>query len=300
MDNIRKGQLTPVFFGSAMNNFGVQLMLDRFLDLAPPPAPRQVGEEILMPDNPAFSGFVFKIQANMNPRHRDHVAFIRIVSGCFQRDMSAINTRTGTKMRLGNSQRLFAQERETVNEAWAGDVVGLVGNYGFQIGDTLSEDPKIRFDEMPRFAPECFAYLHNENTSKFKRFRDGLDQLLKEGVAQPFELPDAAVRIPLLGAVGPLQFDVLKYRLETEYQAEVRLEFAPWTLVRWIKPKAGDEPATTSRNNEPRRKPELAASYDTTLALDSQGQWVALFSDKVSCSYFESKNAEAYDITPLP
>ncbi len=297
MDNIRKGQLTPVFFGSAMNNFGVQLMLDRFLDLAPPPAPRQVGEEILMPENPAFSGFVFKIQANMNPRHRDHVAFIRIVSGCFQRDMSAINTRTGTKMRLGNSQRLFAQERETVNEAWAGDVVGLVGNYGFQIGDTLAEDPKIRFDEMPRFAPECFAYLHNENTSKFKRFRDGLDQLLKEGVAQPFELPDAAVRVPLLGAVGPLQFDVLKYRLETEYNAEVRLEFAPWTLVRWLREK---NPADKPKAKETNPRPELAASYGTTLALDSANQWVALFSDKVSCGYFETKNADKFDISPYP
>ena len=300
LDRVRNAEVTPVFFGSAMNNFGVQLMLDRFLELAPPPAPRRIGGELVAPESESFSGFVFKIQANMNPRHRDHVAFLRIVSGCFKRDMMAVHTRTGKELRLGNSQRLFAQERETVNEAWAGDVVGLVGNYGFQIGDTLSQNPSGSFDEMPRFPPECFAYLHNENTSKFKRFRDGLDQLLKEGVAQPFELPDAAVRIPLLGAVGPLQFDVLKYRLETEYQAEVRLEFAPWTLVRWIKPKAGDEPATTSRNNEPRRKPELAASYDTTLALDSQGQWVALFSDKVSCSYFESKNAEAYDITPLP
>jgi peptide chain release factor 3 len=227
-----------------MNNFGVQMMLDRFLELAPPPAPRMSGEEIISPDTPGFSGFVFKIQANMNPRHRDHVAFIRIVSGCFQRDMIATNTRTGSKLRLGNSQRLFAQERETVNEAWAGDVVGLVGNYGFLIGDTLSEDAKVKFDEMPRFAPECFAYIHNENTAKFKRFRDGLDQLLKEGLAQPFELPDSFVRLPLVGVVGSLQLDVLKYRLETEYAAEVRLEYAPWTIVRWLKEK---QPAETPK-----------------------------------------------------
>ena len=236
----------------------------------------------------------------MNPRHRDHVAFIRIVSGCFQRDMSATNTRTGTKMRLGNSQRLFAQERETVNEAWAGDVVGLVGNYGFQIGDTLSDDPNIKYDEMPRFAPECFAYLHNENTAKFKRFRDGLDQLLKEGVAQPFDLPDAFVRIPLLGAVGPLQFDVLKYRLESEYSAEVRLEFAPWTIVRWLREKNPEDAPKPVRGQTTKPKPNLAASYDTTLALDAFGNWVALFSDKISAGYFETKNSEKFEISPYP
>ncbi len=299
MEKVRRGQITPVFYGSAMNNFGVQLMLDRFLQLAPPPAPRMSGEEMVLPDAPTFSGFVFKIQANMNPKHRDRVAFIRIVSGCFQRDMSAINTRTGNRIRLGNSQRLFAQERETVNEAWAGDVVGLVGNYDFLMGDTLSDDPNVHFDEMPRFAPECFAYLHNENTSKFKRFREGLDQLLKEGVAQPFELPDAAVRVPLLGAVGPLQFDVLKYRLETEYNAEVRLEFASWTIVRWIKEKNPvEQPKTARQTGVPR--PELTASYDTTLAQDAFGNWVALFSDKISASYFESKNSEKLEISPFP
>jgi peptide chain release factor 3 len=300
LEKIRHGQLTPVFYGSAMNNFGVQMMLDRFLELAPPPAPRMSGDEIISPDTPGFSGFVFKIQANMNPRHRDHVAFIRVVSGCFQRDMVATNTRTGAKLRLGNSQRLFAQERETVNEAWAGDVVGLVGNYGFLIGDTLSEDPKIKFDEMPRFAPECFAYLHNENTAKFKRFRDGLDQLLKEGLAQPFELPDSFVRIPLVGVVGSLQLDVLKYRLETEYAAEVRLEFAPWTIVRWLREKNPEDAPKPVRGQTTKPKPNLAASYDTTLALDSLGNWVALFSDKVSAGYFETKNGDKFDISPFP
>jgi peptide chain release factor 3 len=270
-EQIRHGQLTPVFYGSAMNNFGVQMMLDRFLELAPPPAPRMSGDEIISPDTPGFSGFVFKIQANMNPRHRDHVAFIRIVSGCFQRDMTAFNTRTGARLRLGNSQRLFAQERETVNEAWAGDVVGLVGNYDFLIGDTLADDPKVKFDEMPRFAPECFAFLHNENTAKFKRFRDGLDQLLKEGLAQPFELPDAAVR----------------------------LEFASWTIVRWLREKnPADAPKPAKGGILPR--PNLVTSYDTKLALDAFGNWVALFSDKISAGYFESKNSEKFDISPFP
>lgn len=299
-EQVRKGQLSPVFYGSAMNNFGVQMMLDGFLKIAPPPAPRMSGDLFIEPTSPAFSGFVFKIQANMNPKHRDRVAFIRIVSGCFQRDMSAINTRTGARMRLGNSQRLFAQERETVNEAWAGDVVGLVGNYDLQIGDTLAEEAGIKFDEMPTFPPECFAYLHNENTSKFKRFRDGLDQLLKEGVAQPFELPDAAVRIPLLGAVGPLQFDVLKYRLESEYNAEVRLEFAPWTIVRWVKEKDAPPVPKAVRGQTGQPRPNLAASYDTTLAQDAFGNWVALFGDKISLGYFESKNADKLIISPFP
>src|SRR4051812_26466500 len=254
-DDVRAGRLTPVFFGSAANNFGVQMLLDRFLQLAPGPAPRKSGEQIVEPASPVFSGFVFKIQANMNPKHRDRVAFIRIVSGAFRRDMTVTQTRTGEKVRLSNSQRLFARERETLDEAWAGDVVGIVGNHDFLIGDTLADEPQIAFDEIPRFAPEVFAYLHNENTAKFKRFRDGLDQLLKEGVAQAYELPDSLQRVPLLGAVGPLQFDVLKYRLESEYGADCRLESAPWTIVRWIREKqtAATTPTTSGSGGAVRK-----------------------------------------------
>ncbi|NBX33430.1 MAG: hypothetical protein EBR07_12010, partial [Planctomycetes bacterium] len=187
---VSAGKATPVFFGSAMNNFGVQLLLDNFLKLAPPPAARKSGSQTVEPVYEPFSGFVFKIQANMNPKHRDRVSFIRVVSGCFRRDMLATHVRTGKPVRLGNSQRLFAQDRETVDEAWAGDVVGIVGNYDFLIGDTVSEDASLNYSEIPRFPPECFAYIRNSSTAKFKRFREGLDQLLKEGVAQQFELPD--------------------------------------------------------------------------------------------------------------
>ena len=217
---VQAGKLTPVFFGSAANNFGVQLMMDRFLRLAPPPASRKFATGVVGPTEKGFSGFVFKIQANMNPKHRDRVAFIRIVSGAFERDMLVINTRTGKRIRLSNSQRLFAKERETVDTAYAGDVIGIVGNHDFLMGDTLAERPDIHFDEIPRFAPECFAFLHNTSSAKFKRFREGLDQLLKEGLAQPFEIPGSHQYVPLLGAVGPLQFEVLKYRLESEYGAE--------------------------------------------------------------------------------
>src|SRR3954464_14239738 len=279
-DEVQSGKLTPVFFGSAANNFGVQMLLDRFLELAPGPAPRMSGDAIIEPVAPEFSGFVFKIQANMNPKHRDRVAFIRVVSGAFRRDMTVTQTRTGEKVRLSNSQRLFARDRETLDEAWAGDVVGIVGNHDFLIGDTLADEAQVAFDEIPRFAPECFSYVHNENTAKFKRFREGLDQLLKEGVAQAYELPDLFQRVPLLGAVGPLQFDVLKYRLESEYGADCRLESAPWSIVRWLRaknPAAAPAPVSGVRKAAGPEKPAVSLPTGVALALDPRGQWVVLF-----------------------
>ncbi len=287
LGEIRAGRLSPVFFGSAMNNFGVQLLLDHFLKLAPAPSPRLSVSGLVTPQHPPFSGFVFKIQANMNPKHRDRVAFIRIVSGEFRRDMTVAHPRTGKPVRLSNSQRLFAQERETVDSAWAGDVVGLVGNQDFQIGDTLSEDPDIRFDEIPRFAPECFARVFSATTATGKRFREGLDQLLREGVAQAFELKDSLTRTPLLGAVGPLQFEVLQYRLETEYGAKCRVEMGSWSLARWIRNKDGSAIG------------DLLLPSGAALATDADGGTVALFGSEWSFSYFESKN-ENLEISMLP
>lgn len=284
LDAVRAGEITPVFFGSAMNNFGVQLLLEAFLEMSPPPGPRKSGDKWVDPGSEEFSAFVFKIQANMNPRHRDRATFLRIVSGCFTRDMDVITARSGTKFRLGNSQRLFAQDRETVNEAWAGDVIGIVGNYDLQIGDTVSEKPGIVFAETPRFAPECFSYLRNSSTAKFKRFREGLDQLLKEGVAQSFDLPDAAVKVPLLGAVGPLQFEVLQYRMESEYSAECRLESAPWSLVRWVTHKEDSRP--------PASRPKLLLPTGAAMATDSLGLWVVLLPNQWTSAYLEEKNAD--------
>ncbi len=277
------GKLTPVFFGSAANNFGVQLLLDRFLALAPPPLPRTSGGgQRIDPAAAGFSAFVFKIQANMNPKHRDRVAFIRIVSGKFERDMNVLNTRSGERVRLANSQRLFARDRETVDDAFAGDVVGLVGNYDLLIGDTLADSPEVAFDEIPRFAPECFAYLHNKSTAKYKRFRDGLQQLLKEGVASEFQLLDSGgAQVPLLGAVGPLQFEVLQYRLEGEYAAETRLENATWSIARWLRPLEGDPLA-------PEARPGL--SLGTVLARDSNGWLVALLPSEWALKTFTDKN----------
>lgn len=278
------GELTPVFFGSAANNFGVQLLLDRFLELAPPPLQRDSAGTTIDPASEEFSAFVFKIQANMNPKHRDRVAFVRIVSGRFERDMNVLNIRSGERMRLGNSQRLFARDRETVDAAYAGDVVGLVGNYDLLIGDTLASRSGVVFDEIPRFAPECFSYLHNKSTAKYKRFRDGLQQLLKEGVASEFQLLDAGPsQVPLLGAVGPLQFEVLQYRLEGEYAAETRLEPAGWSLARWLKPKTGDPLA-------PEARPAL--SLGAALARDANGWLVALLPSEWALKTFTDKNED--------
>jgi peptide chain release factor 3 len=278
------GELTPVFFGSAANNFGVQLLLDRFLELSPPPLPKETNGLTIDPASGEFSAFVFKIQANMNPKHRDRVAFIRIVSGKFERDMNVLNVRAGDRMRLGNSQRLFARERETVDDAYAGDVVGITGNYDLLIGDTLASTKGVVFDEIPRFAPECFSYLHNKSTAKYKRFRDGLEQLLKEGVASEFKLLDAGpVQVPLLGAVGPLQFEVLQHRLENEYAAETRLEPANWSLARWLKPKDGDPLAPDARP---------ALSLGTVLARDANGWLVALLPSEWALKTFVDKNGD--------
>ena len=272
------GRTTPVYFGSALNNFGVQLLLDGFLDHSAPPTARAGKNGLVKPTHGAFSGFVFKIQANMDPRHRDRVAFVRVVSGKFERDMSVTHVRTGKTVRLANAAKLFGRERETVDEAVPGDVVGIVGNAPFAIGDTLTEDPSIVFDEIPRFAPECFAYLDNPVPSNYKRFRDGLDQLLQEGVVQVYNLPDSIRKVPLLGAVGPLQFEIVQYRLESEYNAASRLEGAPWTVARWLDPSADPD--------------DLQLPSSARLAIDSFGQRVILLPDEWNLRYFQSRHKD--------
>ena len=283
---VRSGRLTPVFFGSAMNNFGVQLLFDRFLSLAPAPTPRAGRYGSITPQTPSFSGFVFKIQANMNPRHRDRVAFVRIVSGEFRRDMIIEHPRTGRPIRLSNSHRPFAQERETLDRAWAGDVIGIVGK-DFQIGDTVAEDESVRFDEIPRFAPECFAHIHSCSSAAYKGFREGLDQLLREGVAQAFEKGRLS-NVPLLGAVGPLQFEVFKYRLESEYGVECRIESAPWTLARWIRSRVKSE-----------RTLNLTLPTGAVQAKDAAGFTVVLLSGPWSLRYLEEHNPEM-EISAVP
>ncbi len=275
------GELTPVFFGSAMNNFGVQLLLDAFLERSAPPAPHRVGEREIAPDASAFSGFVFKIQANMDPKHRDRIAFVRICSGRFERDMVVHHVQSGKKVRLSSSHKLFGQDRETVDEAYAGDIIGLVGHSEFGIGDTLSDDSSIEYREIPRFPPECFSYLQNPNPSKFKQFRQGLDQLLQEGVIQVFHLRDAGQRVPLLAAVGPLQFEVVQYRLESEYGAPSRLETSPWELVKWLRPDLSTADQA-----------KIKLPTGCRIAHDSDEQPVILFPSNWTLQYFGRENPE--------
>jgi peptide chain release factor 3 len=275
---IDSGRMTPVYFGSALNNFGVQLLLDGFLKHSSPPGPRSSRSDTIDPHQEAFSGFVFKIQANMNPRHRDRIAFVRVVSGKFTRDMSVTVARTGARTRLSNSATLFGRDRETVDVAYPGDVVGIVGNSNFNIGDTLTEDPSIVYDEIPRFAPECFSYLENADTSTFKRFRDGLDQLLEEGVIQRFERDDSIRQRQLLGAVGPLQFEIVQYRLENEYGASSRFSPAPWTVAKWIDPAHDGA--------------DLRLPMDATLVRDDHGRRVALFASEWSLGFYRERNPD--------
>jgi peptide chain release factor 3 len=275
---VLSGELTPVFFGSAVNNFGVQLLLDSFLELAPGPRPRSAEDRVVLPEDRAFSGFIFKIQANMDPKHRDRLAFVRVCSGKFERDMTVIHTRTGKKVRLSSSHKLFGRERETIDQAFPGDVVGLVGHSDFRIGDTLAEDCSLIYDEIPRFTPECFAWLHSPSTAQFKRFREGLEQLLQEGVVQSFQLKDSSQRVPLLGAVGPLQFEVVQYRMKSEYGAESRLEHGPWKMLRWVSTEDGGLFDSSTLPSGAR------------VASDVAGEPVILFADEWSCNFFAQRN----------
>ena len=276
---ILKGKQTPVFFGSAANNFGVQLLLDGFLDYATPPVPRNSAAGIITPENNTFSGFVFKIQANMDPKHRDRIAFMRICSGKFTRDMQAFHASSGKKIRLSNSQKLFGQDRETIDEAYPGDIIGFVGNSNFGIGDTITEDLNIVYKEIPRFAPEHFVILHNPNPSNYKKFRDGLDQLLQEGVIQAYQLKNSAQKIPLLGAVGPLQFEVVQYRLQDEYGAESRMEQTNWKVLRWISPEHSEEEIN-----------QIVLPAGAAFALDSEERLVLLLTSDWSLNYFKEKH----------
>jgi peptide chain release factor 3 len=276
---VQAGITTPVFFGSAVNNFGVQLLLDGFLKHAPPPRPRTMAGTPIAPEHPAFSGFIFKIQANMDPRHRDRIAFVRVCSGKFERDMTVIHSRTQKKVRLSSSHKLFGNERETLDEAFPGDIVGLVGHAEFGIGDTLTTDPAVTYKEIPRFTPEAFAYLHNPNTAKYKQFRQGLDQLLQEGVIQTLYVRNAASKVPLLAAVGPLQFEVVQFRLESEYGAASRLESAPWTVVRWLPLGTKEEELDA-----------LSLPTGAQIAYDQHQHPVVLFPTEWAANYFAQTN----------
>ncbi|MBX0330725.1 peptide chain release factor 3 [Oscillochloris sp. ZM17-4] len=228
-----RGAVTPVFFGSALNNFGVEPFLQALVALAPPPGPRTSDRGPIDPAAEPFSGFVFKIQANMNPLHRDRMAFIRVCSGRFEKDMSVHSPRLGRSIRMTRPHRVFARERETVAEAFPGDVIGVTNPGLFAIGDTLYTGAPLQYAAIPRFAPERFAVLLNRSLAKHKQFHKGLEQLVEEGVVQLLYDPQSMRREPILAAVGELQFDVVRARMAAEYSVETEIEHLPYVAARW-------------------------------------------------------------------
>lgn len=229
-----EGRLTPVFFGSALNNFGIESLLEAVSQFAPPPQPREAKRGEIAVETEAFSGFVFKMQANMDPKHRDCMAFVRVCSGRFERDMAAHHSASGKRIRLSRSQRVFGQERETVDEAYPGDIIGIANAGGIGIGDTLTTDPSIEFQAIPRFEPERFARLRSDDVQRNKQFQKGLEQLEREGAVQVLWSPDGSRSAPILAAVGDLQFEVAARRLQDEYGVETRTEVLPHTTLRLV------------------------------------------------------------------
>ncbi len=232
---ILSGELTPVFFGSAMTNFGVRPFLDNFLDLSQGPVARNSFDGPIVPTRESFSGFVFKLQANMDPKHRDRVAFVRVCSGRFEKDMTVQHARTGKQIRLSRPQKIFGQDRAVVDDAYPGDVIGLNNPGMFSIGDTLFIGPRVEFEGIPCFSPEIFSWLRNPNPSAFKNFRKGVNELREEGAVQILYDKDQSKRDPILAAVGQLQLEVVQHRLSSEYGVETRLEPMGYQVARWVK-----------------------------------------------------------------
>ncbi len=279
-EEVLSGKTTPLFFGSAANNFGIELFLDFFLDFSGKPVARKAGNVTVPVEGPVFSAFVFKIQTNMNPQHRDRMVFARVCSGRFYKDIAVYNTRNCREVKISYSHSIFGRERETANEAYPGDIIGFITNSDFQIGDTISSDPGLSFNEIPRFAPECFAYISNRSTSGYKSFRKGLDHLLAEDIVQAFHLDESPGSLPLLGAVGPLQFEVMQYRLRDEYDVEINMEMKQWSALRWLDPESGKDSS------------EFYMPNNCCLGKDDRSRPVLLFQNTWSMQYFQEKNPE--------
>jgi peptide chain release factor 3 len=262
------GRQTPVFFGSAVNNFGVQLLLDFFVEHAPSPQPRATTTREVFPDEPALSGFVFKIQANMDPQHRDRVAFMRICSGRFDAGMKALQTRTGKELKLANALTFMASDREIVETAWPGDVIGIHNHGTISIGDSFSEGEPLSFTGIPNFAPELFRRARLRDPLKLKQLQKGLAQLSEEGATQFFR-PLMSNDL-ILGAVGTLQFDVVAYRLKDEYGVDSAFEPVQVTTARWI------------HCDDPKKLEEFRDKNAMNLALDAAGDLVYLAPTRVN------------------
>ncbi len=277
-DEILEGELTPVFFGSALTNFGVEPFLEEFLKITMPPTARYSDGNEIDPKSDNFTGFIFKIQANMDPAHRDRIAFLRICSGVFEKGMQVNNVKKNKKVKLAQPQQFLAQDRLIVENAYPGDIIGIHDPGIFNIGDTLcGNQEKIMYDQIPSFAPEHFAKVFTKNSMKRKQFLKGITQLAEEGTIQVFKRPNIGVEELIVGVVGALQFEVLEYRLKHEYGVDIKVEKQTYRHIRWIKPGSVD--------------PEkIDMTMDTILVENEDKEPVLLFTSEWSVRQIEDRN----------
>ena len=277
LGEVQRGALSPVFFGSALMNFGVEQFLEAFLRLTTPPLPRETADDIVDPFEDHFSAFVFKIQANMNKAHRDRIAFMRICSGKFERNTEYFHVQGNKALKLAQPQQMMAESREVVDEAYAGDIIGVFDPGIYSIGDTICDkDRKVCFEGIPTFAPEHFAAFERKDTMKRKQFETGIRQIAQEGAIQIFHEPGSGLEEVIVGVVGTLQFEVLEYRLRTEYNTEVRRRDLPQEHVRWI---VGDtDPAA------------LELTRDTKWVQDFKGNNLLLFTGEWLVAWTQKQN----------
>ena len=277
LDKVRSGELTPMFFGSAITNFGVEPFLDRFLTYSTPPAPHESNAGLVEPTDPDFSGFIFKIQANMNPQHRDRLAFMRICSGVFTKGMTVWHSGSGKLIQLKQPQQFMADEREAVEEAYPGDIIGLFDPGVFALGDTLCTGKHRTYAGIPVFAPEYFARVTSVDSLKRKQFVKGVLQLSEEGAIQTFKRPGIGFEEIIVGVVGMLQFEVLEHRLRTEYNAEIHRYPLNFRFVRWVV-------------KSPKPVDELKLSSTSATAKDAHERDVLLFENEWSIRWATENN----------
>ena len=282
MEAVRSGKLSPVFFGSALTNFGVEPFLEEFLRMTTAPLPRRAGDEVIDCFDDNFSAFVFKIQANMNKAHRDRIAFMRVVSGKFEAEKEVFHMQGNKKLRLSRPQQLMAAEREIIEEAYAGDVIGVFDPGIFSIGDTLcAPSKKFKFDPIPTFAPEHFMRIRSIDTMKRKQFLKGVEQIAQEGAIQIFKTPYTGMEEVIVGVVGTLQFDVLEYRLRSEYNVELYKEGLPFEYLRWI---------VREDDAEPIKEDDLLLPSDVKLVEDYKGNQLLLFASPWAINWVQDRN----------
>ena len=278
IEKVRHGKLSPVFFGSALTNFGVETFLENFLQMTTPPLPRKTTDGMVDPFDESFSAFVFKIQANMNKNHRDRIAFMRICSGKFQKDTEYLHVQEGKRIKLAQPQQMMAENREIIEEAYAGDIIGVFDPGIFSIGDTVC-DPKmkVQFEGIPTFAPEHFAAIEQVDTLKRKQFVKGITQIAQEGAIQIFTEPGGGMERVIVGVVGVLQFEVLEYRLKNEYGVAIRRSDLPYGYIRWI----------ASRDADPKT---MSLTSDTKWVQDLKGNNLLLFASEWNIQWALERN----------